>query len=78
MYRKTLNLPQTSFSMRAKLPQREPEMLKHWNEIDLYGRIREARRGSPRFILHDGPPYANGTQQDPQGHRRQIANDAGI
>jgi isoleucyl-tRNA synthetase len=61
MYRKTLNLPKTSFSMRAKLPQREPEMLKHWNEIDLYGKIRQAREGSPRFILHDGPPYANGS-----------------
>jgi isoleucyl-tRNA synthetase len=59
MYRKTLNLPKTSFSMRARLPQREPEMLKHWNDIDLYNKIREARRGSPRFILHDGPPYAN-------------------
>ncbi len=61
MYRKTLNLPNTSFSMRAKLPQREPEMLQHWNEIDLYGKIRQARAGAPRFILHDGPPYANGS-----------------
>jgi isoleucyl-tRNA synthetase len=61
MYRKTLNLPKTSFSMRAKLPQREPEMLKHWDEMDLYGKIREARQGGPRFILHDGPPYANGS-----------------
>ena len=47
--------------MRARLPQREPEMLKHWDEIDLYGKIRKARAGSPRFILHDGPPYANGS-----------------
>ena len=61
MYRKTLNLPKTSFSMRAKLPQREPEMLKRWDEMDLYGKIRQARKGSPRFILHDGPPYANGS-----------------
>jgi isoleucyl-tRNA synthetase len=61
MYRKTLNLPKTSFSMRAKLPQREPEMLKRWNEIDLYDKIRTARKASPRFILHDGPPYANGS-----------------
>jgi isoleucyl-tRNA synthetase len=61
MYRKTLNLPKTSFSMRAKLPQREPEMLKKWNETDLYGKIRQARKGAPRFILHDGPPYANGS-----------------
>jgi len=47
--------------MRAKLPQREPEMLAHWQEMDLYSKIREARKGSPRFILHDGPPYANGS-----------------
>ncbi len=60
MYRKTLNLPRTDFPMRARLPQREPEMLRHWNEIGLYQRIREAREGAPRFILHDGPPYANG------------------
>ena len=61
MYRKTLNLPRTSFPMRAKLPQREPERLARWREMDLYGRIREARKGAPRFILHDGPPYANGS-----------------
>jgi isoleucyl-tRNA synthetase len=61
MYRKTLNLPKTSFSMRAQLPQREPDMLKHWENIDLYGKIRTARRDAPRFILHDGPPYANGS-----------------
>ncbi len=61
MYRKTLNLPKTGFSMRAKLPQREPEMLAHWQATDLYSKIREARKGSPRFILHDGPPYANGS-----------------
>ncbi len=47
--------------MRAKLPQREPELLARWREMDLYGRIREARKGAPRFILHDGPPYANGS-----------------
>lgn len=61
MYRKTLNLPKTGFSMRAKLPQREPEMLAWWQKMDLYSKIREARKGSPRFILHDGPPYANGS-----------------
>ncbi len=61
MYRKTLNLPSTTFAMRAKLPQREPEMLERWREMDLYGRIRRARAGAPRFILHDGPPYANGS-----------------
>ncbi|MEJ2190063.1 MAG: class I tRNA ligase family protein, partial [Acidobacteriota bacterium] len=61
MYRKTLNLPSTSFAMRAQLPRREPEMLARWEEMDLYRRIREARRGAKRFILHDGPPYANGS-----------------
>ena len=61
MYRKTLNLPRTSFPMRARLPQREPELLTRWQEMDLYGRIREARKGAPRFLLHDGPPYANGS-----------------
>jgi len=60
MYRKTLNLPKTEFPMRARLPQREPERLRRWDEMELYRRIREARSGAPRFILHDGPPYANG------------------
>ncbi len=56
----TLNLPKTSFSMKANLPQREPEMLRHWDKIDVYARIRKARAGSPGYVLHDGPPYANG------------------
>lgn len=56
----TLNLPKTSFSMKANLPQREPEMLRHWEKIDVYGKIRKARAGAPSFVLHDGPPYANG------------------
>jgi len=60
MYRRTLNLPATAFPMRAQLPTREPQALARWNDIDLYAHIREARRGAPRFILHDGPPYANG------------------
>ncbi len=60
MYRKTLNLPRTKFPMRAQLPQREPQLLKKWAEMRLYERIRAARSGAPRFILHDGPPYANG------------------
>jgi len=59
-YKNTLNLPKTGFAMKANLAQREPEMLKHWESLDLYGRIREARAGAPTFILHDGPPYANG------------------
>jgi isoleucyl-tRNA synthetase len=59
-YSKTLFLPQTEFPMRAGLPQREPEILKHWNEIGLYGKLRENARGRAKFLLHDGPPYANG------------------
>jgi hypothetical protein len=56
----TLNLPQTSFPMKAGLPVNEPIRLKQWEDQDLYGQIRRARAGSPRYILHDGPPYANG------------------
>src|SRR5689334_12875656 len=59
-YSETLFLPQTDFPMRAGLPQREPLLLKRWNEIGLYAHLREAAQGRPRFILHDGPPYANG------------------
>ena len=56
----TLNLPETSFPMKANLPQNEPARLEAWAKQDLYGQIRAARTGSPKFILHDGPPYANG------------------
>jgi isoleucyl-tRNA synthetase len=59
-YKKTLSLPRTRFSMKANLAQREPEMLKLWKAVDLYGRMKEQGQGRPRFILHDGPPYANG------------------
>ena len=59
-YKNTLNLPKTDFPMKADLPQREPAMLQRWADMDLYGQIRRASRGRPRFILHDGPPYANG------------------
>jgi isoleucyl-tRNA synthetase len=59
-YSKTLFLPQTEFPMRAGLPQREPEILKRWNEIGLYTRLREKAAGRTKFVLHDGPPYANG------------------
>jgi isoleucyl-tRNA synthetase len=59
-YSKTLFLPQTEFPMRAGLPQREPEILKRWNEIGLYDRLRKTAAGRPKFVLHDGPPYANG------------------
>ncbi|HMN37439.1 MAG TPA: isoleucine--tRNA ligase [Hyphomicrobium sp.] len=56
----TLFLPQTDFPMRAGLPDMEPRLLKRWEEMDLYGQIRKASRGKPKFVLHDGPPYANG------------------
>ena len=59
-YSETLFLPKTDFPMRAGLPQKEPEILKRWRKLDLYGRLRAAAKGRPRFILHDGPPYANG------------------
>ena len=59
-YKHTLNLPETAFPMRGNLAQREPKMLKTWYEDDLYGQIRSAKKGKKTFILHDGPPYANG------------------
>ncbi|NPV72748.1 MAG: isoleucine--tRNA ligase [Pelotomaculum sp.] len=59
-YSKTLNLPRTNFPMRANLPEREPEILKFWDEIDIYKKVQEKNKGRPKFILHDGPPYANG------------------
>jgi isoleucyl-tRNA synthetase len=59
-YKKTLNLPQTSFSMKGNLPQNEPKRLEQWRLIDLYKLIREKSEGRPKSILHDGPPYANG------------------
>ncbi|MCE3222981.1 MAG: ileS [Nitrospira sp.] len=59
-YKATLNLPKTDFPMKANLPQREPEMLVRWAQERLYERIQESRQGFPRYILHDGPPYANG------------------
>jgi isoleucyl-tRNA synthetase len=59
-YKATLNLPDTEFPMRGNLAKREPTMLKNWQEKDLYQAIRQARKGAEKFILHDGPPYANG------------------
>src|ERR1700744_2923004 len=56
----TLTLPQTDFPMKANLPQNEPLRLESWAAAQLYEQIREARKGSPRYVLHDGPPYANG------------------
>ncbi len=59
-YKSTLNLPQTDFPMKASLAQREPQRLKQWQEQDIYGQLRKARAGRPTYVLHDGPPYANG------------------
>ena len=59
-HKSTLNLPQTDFPMRGNLAQREPKILKKWQQMDLYNKLREAGKGREQFILHDGPPYANG------------------
>lgn len=59
-YGKTLNLPQTEFAMRGNLPKKEPQILKYWEELDIYELVAKANEGKPKFILHDGPPYANG------------------
>ena len=59
-YNQTLNLPQTEFPMRAGLPTREPEALKEWQDNDIYGELMKKNEGKPSYILHDGPPYANG------------------
>jgi len=57
---KTLNLPQTNFPMKANLPQKEPEIISFWEKENIYEKIREKRKGSPKYVLHDGPPYPNG------------------
>ena len=59
-YRSTLNLPDTPFPMRGDLAKREPQWVKEWQENKVYEKIRAARAGRPKFVLHDGPPYANG------------------
>ena len=59
MYKETLNLPKTDFPMRADAARREPERLARWDKEDMYGKLRASRAGRPRFVLHDGPPYAN-------------------
>src|SRR3979411_2017838 len=56
----TINLPKTAFPMKANLPQNEPKILERWEQMRLYDRIPQARKGSPLYVLHDGPPYANG------------------
>jgi isoleucyl-tRNA synthetase len=60
-YRATLNLPKTNFPMKASLVQNEPASVKRWAAMDLYAKVRQARAGRPKFVFHDGPPYANGS-----------------
>jgi isoleucyl-tRNA synthetase len=64
--KKTLNLPKTEFPMKANLPQNEPKRLESWEKMGIYRKIRESRRGAPVYLLHDGPPYANGALHE--GH----------
>src|SRR3954451_9034641 len=59
-YSKTVNLLSTAFAMKADLPVREPQFLERWAKLNLYGKVRAKRKGRPLFVLHDGPPYANG------------------
>ena len=60
MSKENINLPKTSFSMKANLPAKEPQILEIWEKLDLYKKLRESRKGKEKFVLHDGPPYANG------------------
>ena len=60
MSKSQINLPKTAFSMKANLPIREPEILDYWQKINLYDEIRNSSKGKEKFVLHDGPPYANG------------------
>ena len=59
-YSETLNLPKTDFPMRGNLPKNEPSILDFWKDIDIYGKIQKKNAGHQKFVLHDGPPYANG------------------
>ncbi len=60
MSKAQINLPKTAFSMKANLPVKEPQILELWNKINLYQELRKNRKGKEKFVLHDGPPYANG------------------
>ena len=59
-YKQTLNMNKSGFPMRGGLPMREPDMLKHWQELDLYNELLKKNEGKPLFALHDGPPFSNG------------------
>ena len=73
--KKTVNLPRTDFPMKANLPQNEPKLLARWEQEDIYGRIRKSRAGAPKYILHDGPPYANGNIHLGHGPSRSPARN---
>ena len=60
MSKEKINLPKTAFSMKANLQNKEPEIIKYWDKINLYNQLRSSHKGKEKFILHDGPPYANG------------------
>ncbi len=60
MSKESLQLPKTAFSMKANLPNKEPDIIQHWEKIDLYKKLRKKSKGKEKFVLHDGPPYANG------------------
>ena len=60
MSKEHINLPKTAFSMKANLPNKEPELVDYWIKIDLYKKLRSQNLGKEKFVLHDGPPYANG------------------
>ena len=60
MNKSQINLPKTAFSMKANLPTKEPEILEYWKQINLYDELRNESNGREKFVLHDGPPYANG------------------
>ena len=60
MSKEQINLPKTAFSMKANLPVKEPDLIKYWTNINLYKQLRDKSKGQKKFVLHDGPPYANG------------------
>ena len=75
-YKSTLNLPRTEFPMKADLARREPQQLAAWDAMGLERKIRDASRGRPKFVLHDGPPYANGNIHI--GHALNKTDDDGL
>ena len=83
-YDSTLNLPKTLFEMRAGLPKKEPAMLEDWEKNDLYNNLIKHNDGKPKFVLHDGPPYANGNihmappEQDHQGYHHPRQEHGGL